>query len=156
MSEAEQRKRVVELARSWVGTPYVSNGFARGRRGGIDCAMLLVGVYREAGFLPPEFDPRPYPSQWHLHRNEERYLNLTQRFARELEAEEQPLPGDVVLFKIARLYAHGAIVVGWPAVIGARGPACVIEEDVTVSEGRHGLRDLPRKFFSPWPKKEAP
>ena len=53
------RQRIVEEARSWLGTPYHHQAMVKGA--GVDCAMILVAVYRAVGLIPAGFDPRPYP-----------------------------------------------------------------------------------------------
>src|SRR5579859_2059882 len=111
MSEA-LRQKVVDEALSWIGTPYRSNGMIKGRRGGTDCAMFPLAVYAECGYIPKEFDPRPYPPQWHVHQNEEMYMKYVRSFSREVPGppDREPLPADFVMFKIGKLFAHGAIV----------------------------------------------
>ena len=146
--EHTQRMNVVRIARTWIGTPYLSNAMVRGA--GADCATLLVGVYREAGMIPPDFDPRPYPTQWHLHQSDEQYMKIVMGFARMIEPP--PLPGDVVLFKLGRVFAHGGIVSEWPNIIHARAPGRVWEEDASRdSFGKHALWRLEQRFFSYWP-----
>lgn len=108
---AEQRAEVVALARTWLGTPYHHQGDVLGA--GVDCAMLLVRVYRDAGLIP-EIDPRPYPHDWHLHRDAERYLGWVEQYAHQVE---QPQPGDVVLWRFGRTYSHGAIYLGEGRII---------------------------------------
>ena len=98
--------------------------------------------------LPP-FDPRPYPSDWHLHRDEERYLGFVIDRAREVE---KPQPGDVMLFRWGRSYAHGGIVtVLTPLrVVHAYYPSrCVLEDEVARDAM---LSDPVRKprYFSFW------
>jgi NlpC/P60 family putative phage cell wall peptidase len=142
------RERVVAVALTWIGTPYVSNALVKGA--GVDCAMLLVGVFREAGMLDPEFDPRPYPPQWHLHRGEERFLHIVERLA--VEVDREPKSGDILLFRLGRLYAHGAVVLSWPEVIHAWGQSQQVTA-VNVTQnciGKHALGNLPRRVFSPW------
>ncbi|MDE2426900.1 MAG: hydrolase [Elusimicrobia bacterium] len=97
--------RAVAEARRWLGTPYRHQADLIGL--GTDCAMILVRVYQSAGLLPLDIDPRPYPTDWHLHRSEERYLGWVERFA---EPVESPKPGDVALFKFGRCLSHGGIV----------------------------------------------
>jgi cell wall-associated NlpC family hydrolase len=153
MTEAESRAQVVAIARSWSGTPYLSNAAVKGA--GVDCAMLPRGVYQEAGFIPAAFDPRPYPPQWHMHRGEERYLAIANQFAHEVAGPPQrvPQPGDFVLFKIGRLFAHGAIVTAWPNIIHARAPVPVQEEDISTNNfGKHALWNVDKRFFSAWPE----
>jgi len=147
MIEQAQRAEVVRVARKWIGTPYVSNAMVLGA--GVDCAMLLVAVYRECGMIPEDLDPRPYPPQWHLHQNEETYLNVVDRFAQAISGP--PGPGDVVLFRVGRLFAHGAIVTEWPTVVHARAPGKCWEEDVSRdSFGKHALWRLEQRYFSHW------
>ncbi|MDO6044547.1 hypothetical protein Q4P48_08410 [Neisseria gonorrhoeae] len=49
-SETDLRARIVEEARSWLGTPYHHHAMVKGA--GVDCAMLLVAVYGAVGLLP--------------------------------------------------------------------------------------------------------
>ena len=145
----EERAKVVAEAMTWIGTPYISNAMIKGRRGGTDCAMLLVGVYSNVGLLEKDFDPRPYPAEWHVHRNEEVYMNYMLRFVKEIEG--LPLPGDVAMFQIGKLFAHGAIVVDWPLVVHALGNDRVVLDDISKNTtGKRALATVPRKFFTLW------
>lgn len=102
--------------------------------------MLLVRVYQAAG-LVPEFDPRPYSPQWHLHRGEEKYLEALLAHAVEVEAPE---PGDIVVYKVGRCFAHGAIVIEWPTIIHAHMAAGNVE----LADGTQAwLAERERKFF---------
>lgn len=153
MTEAEGRRALVSEARSWIGTPYVSNGLVKGPKGGTDCAMFILAVYQGVGLLPKEFDPRPYPAQWHIHQNAERYLGQVERWAHEVAAPPQhkPEPGDVVMFLLGRVFAHGAIVVDWPNVIHAVGGDRVLPEDIsTNTTGKRALWTVPKRYFSYW------
>src|SRR5262249_59653628 len=51
-----------------------------------------------------------YPMDWHLHRDDERYLRMVQRYCREIP-EEQVQPGDIVVYHFGRAWAHGGIIV---------------------------------------------
>jgi cell wall-associated NlpC family hydrolase len=149
MTEEEARKAIVAEAKTWVGTPYISNGLVKGPRGGTDCAMLLIGVYGNVGLIPKEFDPRPYPPQWHVHRNEEKYLTYVLGFVKEIEGP--PKPGDLAMFKVGLVFAHGAIVTDWPNVIHALGNDQVVPEDISKSTiGKRALARVPQRFFSFW------
>jgi cell wall-associated NlpC family hydrolase len=151
MTEAEGRAAIVMEAMTWIGTPYVSNAMVKGRRGGTDCAMLLVGVYGNVGLVPKGFDPRPYPPQWHVHKSEEKYMNYVLSFAKEIQGP--PKPGDVVMFKIGQVHAHGAIVTQWPNVIHAIGNSSVLPDDVSKNTtGKRALWLVPKRFFSYWPE----
>jgi cell wall-associated NlpC family hydrolase len=104
MTTSDLRQKIVAEARSWLDTPYHHAADVKGV--GVDCAMLLLRVYVDLGLAEP-FDPRPYPHDWHLHRDEERYADALLSRAHRVEA---PLPGDAVIFRVGRCYSHGAIV----------------------------------------------
>ncbi len=145
MSEVEERAAVLAEARSWIGTPYRHMGRAKGPRGGVDCAQLVWAVFHNCG-LTPFLPLEPYAQDFFLHRDVERYLAIVLRRALEVE---YPRPGDLVLFRIGRLYAHGAIVdsPGWPTIIHAWYAA----KRVISARGDQGrLANRPRKFFSRW------
>lgn len=137
------RARIVVVARSWIGTPYRHRGRIRGA--GVDCAMLAAEVYREAGVIP-DFPIEDYPPDWHLHRDAERYLGYVLEHAREVSIGEVNA-GDLVLYRIGRAFAHGAIVdgAGWPAIVHAWQPAGSVIED----RGDGGeLANRAARFFS--------
>lgn len=108
-----KRQAVVDAAMSWLKTPYHHR--ARVKGAGVDCAQILIAVYTEAGVID-EFDPGEYPPDWMMHRSEERYLGFVLDRAAQVD---DPLPGDVALYKVGRCFSHAAIVVGWPQIIHA-------------------------------------
>lgn len=121
----DKAAEVVALATAWLGTPYHHQGRVQGV--GVDCAMILADVYHAAGLIPL-IDPRPYPPDWHFHRDVERYLGWVQQYADPV-TEGDPQPGDVALYRFGRCVSHGAIVVAWPTVIHAyRGLGVVMSE----------------------------
>jgi hypothetical protein len=103
--EAELREAVITEALKWKGARYIQQ--ASVPHVAIDCAMLLVRAWVDSGIFR-EFDPRPYPPNWHLHRSEERYLGWMQALARETET---PQPGDVVIWRFGRCFSHGGIII---------------------------------------------
>ncbi len=152
-NEGAQRAAIVAEARAWIGTPY--HNCADIKHVGVDCGMLLVRVYVDTGLCAP-FDPRPYPVDWHLHRNEERYLGFVIARSR---ATFAPQPGDMMLLRYGRCYSHGGIVTGTDplTIVHAYHPAgCVLEEEIARNAI---LADAARKprFFSLWSgKAQAP
>jgi cell wall-associated NlpC family hydrolase len=157
MSESEERQRVVNIARSWVGTPYHTGGRVKGRNGGVDCLTVIAEVFAEACLLPKI--PIPYyPPDWHLHKSGERYLEGVLKYTHEIEGP--PQPGDIALWKFGRCFSHGAVVLSWPQVMHAYvGSSCRFENADTA----HWLkfigenvaeRGKPRavRFFSFWGK----
>jgi NlpC/P60 family putative phage cell wall peptidase len=142
----EARAAVVAAARAWLGTPYHHAADVQGV--GVDCAMILVRVFCDLGLVEP-FDPRPYVKDWMLHRDDERYLGFLLARAREVETPE---PGDVILFRVGRCFAHGGIVTAAAplSLVHAFSPArCVVEEEIArnpwLAERLRGA-----KFFSYW------
>lgn len=130
----EERLRVVAAVRTWLGTPYHHGASVRGA--GVDCAMLLVEAFVEAGLIDRPDVPR-YTHDWHLHRGEEKYLTVVERYTRELGQGEDPLiyrdafsasPGDILVWRVGRTFSHGALVTEWPWVVHASYPARMVEE----------------------------
>ena len=147
------RQQVVSEALSWVGTPYVSNGMIKGKRGGTDCAMYPLAVYSACGYIPKEFDPRPYSPSWHLHQNVEMYMEHVRSFSKEVAGPpgREPLPGDFVMFRIGKLFAHGAIITKWPMIVHAIGGVSVLPEDVSKNTtGKRALWLMDKTFFTLW------
>lgn len=152
-AEQEQRARVVEMARTWLGTPYHHCAAIKGV--GTDCAMILVAVFQEAGLVHDVAVPAYSPS-WHLNRDEEKYTDFIRQFA--VEVDRAPLPGDIVVWKFHRAFAHGGIVSSWPRVIHAFIGRGVFEDDAeanqmltTISERVPDQgKPRPMKVFSLW------
>lgn len=137
----DQRATIVAEARKWVGTPYHNCADIVGA--GVDCGMLLVRVFVDLGLIAP-FDPRPYPSDWHLHRSAERYLGFVHDRFKEVQ---RPNPGDIAVFRYGRCYSHGAIVTGAAPVtlVHAYQPyGIVIEEmlsaNISLSSPKRAVR----------------
>jgi cell wall-associated NlpC family hydrolase len=144
--EAELRARLVAEAWSWNGTPYVAQGAIKGAC--VDCAMLNVRVWIDAGLVAP-FDPRPYDPQWYLHHADELYLGWLQRVAVEVET---PRAGDLVVWHFGRCFSHGGIMVSGTAAMQAsaahgRCYAADLSEAWLRWVGRGTPAPRPRKFF---------
>jgi hypothetical protein len=140
---------VVAEARSWIGTPYHNCADVKGA--GVDCGMLLVRVFVNSGLCAP-FDPRPYPSDWRLHRSDERYLGFIFDRCAEVAA---PGAGDVWVLRYGRCYSHGGIVTkAKPLTVGHVFPPArrVLEEEIEHNSVLMDPARLPR-FFSYWAKK---
>ncbi len=145
MSEKTERARVVAEARRWIGTPYHASADVRGA--GVDCGMLIVRVFVDTGLVPP-FDPRPYPLDWHLHRDDEKYLGYVFDHCGEIAIREAQ-PGDLVVFRYGRCHAHGTIMsANNPlTVVHAFSLAhTVIEERVSANRTLSDVKRDPRAF----------
>ncbi len=89
--------------------------------------MLPAEVYEACGLIK-HIDYGNYPVNWHMHRSEERYLNVVLSHSTETDRLDM---GNFVLYKWGRCFAHGAIITQWPLVIHALNGVGVIEQDVT-------------------------
>lgn len=136
MSQTRQaRSKVVDEARSWLGTPYHLNSAIKGV--GIDCATLLLGVYSACGVIDAEVQHGETSQSWFLATDKEKYLFRALRHAHKtIEGVCYPSmeakPGNAVLLRMknSAVYNHGAIVTEWPKIIHAVAP-CVVEIDIT-------------------------
>ncbi len=57
-----------------------------------------------------DFDPPPYPRDWHVHRREERIVPVIERFGREIDPRAARM-ADLLVFRIGHVFSHCAIVV---------------------------------------------
>lgn len=154
-----RRAALVAEALSWTGTPYVSNGRVKGKQGGVDCLMFLVGAFENAAEIPHLEIPH-YPPDWHLHQTKELFLDGMDGTPGLRhwcdEVERAPLPGDILMVKFGHCYSHGAIVVKWPIVVHAYCRRPVGRDDAertSVLSRIHESIPLrgqprPRKFFT--------
>lgn len=123
-SEEETRTAIVDEALSWLRTPWHHE--ARVKAAGVDCAQFLIAVYSKVGLIDA-FDVGHYPQDWHLHRDEDRFMNELLHHCRSVDEGK---PGDVVMFRFGRHPAHGAILMNPDIIIHAWRD----EGRVTVSE----------------------
>lgn len=133
--------KIVAEALTWIGTPYHHCADVKGA--GVDCAMILVRVFHAAGLIPA-IDPRPYPTDWHLHRSEERYLGWIAQYGEQVPAGEEPQPGDIVIYKVGRCFSHAGIVLAWPEIAHA------FLDEHQVVRGRYDAGRLAGKETQVW------
>ena len=103
--EAVLRAAAIAEAHEWIGTPFANGAKIKGA--GVDCAMLLEAVFLAVGVIGESY-PGRYSSQWHLHRDEERYLAWANHLAIEVS---RPQAGDVGLWQFGRCYSHAGLFV---------------------------------------------
>lgn len=155
LEEEAHRKRLSEIANSFVSTPFHDHGEVKGV--GVDCATLLKCVAIEAGLVKP-FKLDHYSPQFFLHNSEERYIGWIEKFAHEIPLEDAK-PGDIVLYKpkSALCFCHGAWIVepGWPNIIHAHYIARRVRRDNGL-QPRLGSPIEKVKFFSLFPLQGAP
>lgn len=88
---------IIELARSWVGTPYCHQASLKGC--GADCLGLVRGVWRDLLGCEPEFSVE-YTADWAEASGEERLWSAARRYMSEKPAEGRIEDGDVLLFRM--------------------------------------------------------
>lgn len=152
--EVQERQNVVESARLWIATPYHHRAAVLGS--GVDCAQLLNQAFAGAGLLSRALDLGQYNIDWHLHRSEEKYLEVIEQYCHRVDDCDLPLkdradftaqPGDILVFKVGRTYSHGAIVSNWPYIIHAYFRARIVEETSIINTE---MADYPMRVYSYW------
>jgi NlpC/P60 family putative phage cell wall peptidase len=91
-----QRREIVRIARSWIGTPYHHQASVRGV--GADCLGLLRGVWQEVYGYEAE-QPPPYSRDWAEACGREDLLAGAGRHMRRVRPSAMK-PGDVLLFRM--------------------------------------------------------
>jgi NlpC/P60 family putative phage cell wall peptidase len=122
--ERISRLTIVEVARSWIGTPYRHQAALKGV--GCDCLGLLIGVWRElggeAGAVPP------YTPDWAEAMGRETFAEGLREHLIEIDPRAAR-EGDLVLFRWrSHLPAkHGAILTAPDRIVHAQERAAVTE-----------------------------
>jgi NlpC/P60 family putative phage cell wall peptidase len=96
VQNSEHADEIVQIARSWIGTPYVHQASVKGA--GCDCLGLLRGVWRELFGDEPETAP-PYSPDWSEATGEEPLYMALARHLREIDKRDIA-PGDIALFRM--------------------------------------------------------
>lgn len=103
--EEELRQEIVRIAEKWLGANYHINGMIPYKY--CDCHTLLIMTYAEARIIKL-FQPQFYRQDFSFHTLKETYLEGMKKFAKETTEKK---PGDVILYRYARLIDHAAIVI---------------------------------------------
>lgn len=127
---AEQAQVIVQIARSWIGTPYKHQAAVRGV--GCDCLGLVRGIYKEFyGELPirPEDIP-PYSNAWGEATNDEIMLNAASEYLEYRGGKSVLLMlGDVLVLRMRRrsIAKHAVVYVGNDRIVHSM-EGCVVSE----------------------------
>lgn len=145
--------RLIAAGRSWIGTPY--HHMARVKGHGVDCGQIIIAAHVEAG-IAEDVETGSYTMDWHLHRDEEKYLGFVEAHLERVDADAgdapprarpaswRPSPGSVVVFRIGRTFSHGGLVTDWPLIIHANVlDGCVVESTIVGTV----LEDRPMRTF---------
>lgn len=116
------RDQIVEIARSWIGTPYHHQARLKGV--GVDCIGLIVGVGRELGLqIEDTTDYARYPDGKTLG------LELERQFIK----TDVPRLGDILLFRVTRLPQHVGICSPIGLIHAHMGVGRVVETGISKS-----------------------
>lgn len=122
-TEEEIRSRLIECAWKWRKTPYHDHAGVIGC--GCDCAYLLLRPAQEVGIVPMDFVVPDYsPQQWlnskcqtdrfKLRFEDTTFLDIVKRLTKREIRESEVKTADVVIYKVAASWTHGAWVLDWP------------------------------------------
>ncbi len=116
---------IVEVARSWLGTPYLHQ--ASLKHVGCDCLGLVRGVWRDVYGAEPETPPA-YSSDWAEASSIEAMADAARRHCVEIPCTDVH-PGDLLLFRWRDYLPakHAGILSGTDTMIHAQEGACVSE-----------------------------
>ena len=103
--EEELRADIVKIAHKWLGAKYHVNGMIPYKY--CDCHTILIMVYAEARLIKL-FQPEFYRPDFSFHTLKETYLEGIKKFGKETTEKK---PGDVILYRYAKLIDHAAIVI---------------------------------------------
>ncbi len=107
----EDRARIVQEARSWLGTPYRPNACLRGV--GVDCMQLIFAVFRDCGLLDtsePTLVEMSYVTNACQHGPDTRYIDGVEKYCRRIP-ENQVRSGDIGMVWVGHGFAHSILVI---------------------------------------------
>ena len=145
MTEPEQRATIVAEGRTWEGTPYHS-GSAALKGVACSCGSFILATYQHFGMVGAVVVPH-FSADFCRHTDSENYLRLVQQHLREVET---PLPGDMAVFRLERVFAHAALILDWPLILHV----CRRGMRVSLADAHQEplLRRRQVRFFSPFPQ----
>lgn len=146
MTEQEQRAAVIAEAVTWLRTPFRDQSCCKGA--GVDCCYLIKAAYENSG-VHPNLDIGFYSPQIMLHTDRETYIEGILANGGHEITEAEVKPADIVLYRVGRIFGHGAIVVDWPTrIIHATRLLNGVGYSDTTRDKWLSLRE--RRFFSFW------
>lgn len=104
-----QSSKIVQIARSWIGTPYHHQASLKGV--GCDCFGLVRGVWRELYDSSEPEDVPAYSRDWAEATGEETMMEAARRHMIEVKLHEARA-GDVMIFRFRDFYVakHSVIL----------------------------------------------
>ncbi|WP_458790290.1 NlpC/P60 family protein [Yoonia sp. MH D7] len=130
--------QVVEIARAWLGTPYVHQASKQGA--GTDCLGLIRGIWRALHGAEPELIPR-YTADWSEPQGQEVLWAAADRHLLAVTRETLQA-GDVILFRM-----QPRAVAKHLGIVACAGPSPTFIHAYT----GHGVVESP--LSQPWRKR---
>ncbi len=130
-----ERKRIVDVARTWIGTPYHHQAAVKGA--GCDCLGLIRGVWLELYGSEPETPP-PYTADWGEIGDKEFMLDAAKKHMKQIEIPSAK-EGDVLMFRLREnsMAKHCSILSAKDMMIHAQIDSGVFEVSVSHWWERH-------------------
>jgi len=106
--ETLERMRLIEEAKTWIGTPYHSEGRVKGA--GCDCGTFLLGVLENAELLP-HIDIPHYPEDIACHCAVPKYLMKIEEYCQRVNNNDRKI-GDILVYQFqgSKVPHHAAFV----------------------------------------------
>jgi cell wall-associated NlpC family hydrolase len=108
IQENKERLLLIEEAKTWLGTPYHTEGRVKGA--GCDCGTFLLGVLENTKILP-HIDIPHYPEDIACHCAVPKYLMKIEEYCQRVESADRQM-GDILVYKFdgAKVPHHAAFV----------------------------------------------
>lgn len=129
-------KRVIDIARTWIGTPYRHQAHKKGV--GCDCIGLVVGIWSDLfeGNIPPTFKLPAYTPHWADETGEDLMTDISRQYLQPSQ-HLYPQVGDVCLWRMMRNgpVKHASILTSSTTMIHAYCGHDVMETSLTTNAG---------------------
>ena len=124
-------KNVVDIAYSWIGTPYCYG--ASKKKVGVDCVRFILAVFKEAELIPKGVSPPHQHVDWIYGKNVDKdvFKRYIMKYAFEINYDNRE-PGDVVTFYYNGIESHMGIIVDDDCVIHAMADRAVVKNRLRI------------------------
>lgn len=113
----DQVATLLEVCRSWRGTPFRHRSLVKGPQGGVDCAGFVGAAFAEIGAIPRTISVPPYELDHARHRDDSVLRDWFERaevrpHVRRVDEDEPHLDGDMVFPTVGRTEHHLGLRIG--------------------------------------------
>ncbi|MHA2068852.1 MAG: NlpC/P60 family protein, partial [Candidatus Thorarchaeota archaeon] len=112
MDIEQERRRVIQIAESWIGTPFRWNACEKGV--GCDCSHLMLGVFRECGCAQNSQPVYHTPASSHRFGISSHIIPIMRNFSvrHPFFSLRRLRPADVLVFCLKDTAVHTALYIG--------------------------------------------